>query len=425
VPRRIERHVKRSAAAALLVLAVVGGCTSSSTPRHVRISVTPSRALLERPIAMAVTGLPSGGRATITASAVDDGGATWRSSTTFVASAAGVVSIGQPAVAGSYVGVDPMGVFDRMKPVSGTADAAALISPVGGYPVSLSVWVSGKRVAGAQVQRVDPLGSVVHEHRYRMSSDGIYADLYEPARSTGRRPGVLLFDGSAGGLREYYTATLLAAEGYPAMALAYFREPGLPPSLKNVPLEYFVRALDVLRHAADVDARHLVVWGVSRGSEAALLLGTHFPQLVHGVVAAVPSSVVYAGYPDSNQPAWTLHGKGVPYSLYFGDASPPTGRGVIPVERIHGPVLLICGGEDAVWPSCRYSDAIVRRLAAHGKRGDVTELKYPTAGHGVGEVFPYVSVISESSEFGGTVTGDVLGRNDAWQHVLAWLHTMH
>jgi dienelactone hydrolase len=227
------------------------------------------------------------------------------------------------------------------------------------------------------------------------------------------------------GLREYYTATLLAAEGYPAMALAYFREPGLPPSLKNVPLEYFVRALDVLRHAADVDARHLVVWGVSRGSEAALLLGTHFPQLVHGVVAAVPSSVVYAGYPDSNQPAWTLHGKGVPYSLYFGDASPPTGRGVIPVERIHGPVLLICGGEDAVWPSCRYSDAIVRRLAAHGKRGDVTELKYPTAGHGVGEVFPYVSVISESSEFGGTVTGDVLGRNDAWQHVLAWLHTMH
>ena len=416
--------VKRCVAGVLLVASLVTACTSSSAAQHVRIVVSPSSVFLERPISVTVTGLRAGQHATITASAVDADGATWQSSTTFVASAAGVVEGSQAAVAGSYTGVDPMGVFDRMKPVTGTPDAAAFITPLGGYRVSLAVQVNGRVVARTHVQRVDPEGGAVAVHRYRMGSDGIYADLYTPIRSVKRRPAVLLFDGSTGGLREYFTADLLAAEGYPAMALAYFGAPGLPSSLKNIPLDYFVKALEVLRRTPGVDARHLVVWGVSRGSEAALLLGADFPNLVHGVVAAVPSSVVNAGYPDVLAPAWTLHGKAVPYSVYFDDPSPPNSRGLIPVERVHGPILLICGGQDPVWNSCGYSDAIVRRLAAHGKRSDVTELKYPTAGHGVGEVFPYVSITAPSVEFGGTVTGDVLGRNDAWQHILSWLNAM-
>ena len=35
--------------------------------------------------------------------------------------------------------------------------------------------------------------------------------------------------------------------------------------------------------------------GSSHGSEAALLLGVHYPRLVHSVVALVPSSVVTCG----------------------------------------------------------------------------------------------------------------------------------
>ena len=51
---------------------------------------------------------------------------------------------------------------------------------------------------------------------------------------------------------------------------------------------------------------------MSRGSEAALLLGAYFPQLVNGVIAGVPSSVVNPGWPDTSQPAWTLGGRPLP-----------------------------------------------------------------------------------------------------------------
>ena len=40
-----------------------------------------------------------------------------------------------------------------------------------------------------------------------------------------------------------------------------------------------------------MDPRRLVVDGVSRGSEAALLLGLRYPKLIGGVVALVPGNV--------------------------------------------------------------------------------------------------------------------------------------
>jgi pimeloyl-ACP methyl ester carboxylesterase len=83
------------------------------------------------------------------------------------------------------------------------------------------------------------------------------------------------------------------------------------------------------------------------------------------------------------RPAWTLHGEplpDIPNTLYpdfvatylwdratrtpapqtpliledsahFGD----TGKVEIPVERIHGPVMLLSGEDDQIWPSARWS----------------------------------------------------------------------
>ena len=119
---------------------------------------------------------------------------------------------------------------------------------------------------------------------------------------------MLEFGGSEGGL-SVVMSRVLAAHGYPSLALAYFKEPGLPQGLARIPLEYFATALRALRAAPNVDPRHVLVAGVSRGSEAALLLGVHYPQLVDGVLAGVPSSVANVGYPDTSSPAWTLAGR--------------------------------------------------------------------------------------------------------------------
>lgn len=413
----------------MVVTLTAAACASGSTqPQHVHVTAAPASALWDTPITVTVSGLRAGERTTLSATAADDNSSVWRSSATFVATSSGRVDTDEGSVAGSYIGIDPMGLFDRMTPEEGGPKYGDFVPSHRGFEVAVTVSVDGHVVGRTSVRRESPIEVGVRLKTYRPKEEGIYADLFDPAQTRGRRPAVLVFGGSEGGLSVTAEASLLAAHGYPAMALAYFGEPGLPAHLERIPLEYFVKALQVLRDTPGVDPRHIVIWGISRGSEAALLVGSHFPQLVHGVVAAVPSSVVNPGIPDTSQPAWTLAGRALPPVPFeeLGNPSPPMRQAIIPVEHINGPVLLVCGEADDLWPSCGYSDAIVHRLAAHGKRTDVTELKYPLAGHAVGGLMPYTSMASPDFSLagrplGGTVAADVAGESDGWRHLLQLL----
>lgn len=101
--------------------------------------------------------------------------------------------------------------------------------------------------------------------------------------------------------------------------------------------------------------------GVSRGGEAALLLGATYPNLIDGEIAGVPSAYVVPSPDNVATPAWTLHGRPVPHLagaqlLATTDRIPvhaPSAE--IAVERIRGPILLTCGGDDQIWPSCTFT----------------------------------------------------------------------
>jgi hypothetical protein len=56
----------------------------------------------------------------------------------------------------------------------------------------------------------------------------------------------MLLNGSNGGMNEAKTA-LFAAHGFAALALGYFRVPGLSDYISNAPLEYFAQGLDWMR----------------------------------------------------------------------------------------------------------------------------------------------------------------------------------
>ena len=223
---------------------------------------------------------------------------------------------------------------------------------------------------------------------------------------------MLLFGGSEGGLSGTAEAGLLASRGIPTLALAYFAEPGLPATLSRIPIEYFERALRWLARQPGVDPHRLTVYGVSRGSEAALLLGLHDQALVHEVVALVPGNVVIGEYPGCCGPAWTLHGKPIPFQHTYG----PVGPAQIPVERIKAALFLDCGGSDLIWPSCEMARAIVDRR--HGRA--VTLHAYPEAGHGVGNLLPNVALRAPITD--GSVPGaNAAGRRDAWPKLLRFL----
>jgi len=290
----------------LVAAAGLAGCTRGADRDRIQasISVMPMAALVDQPVAVTVRGLPAGARTTLTARARDTDGITWSATAQFGATSAGEVSLDQPSLGGSYTGVNPMGLFTLMAPPPESAPDWFLY-PEAGYDVELQASVGGRVAATATVKRQGATAVGVTEKELRPAKGGIYGNLYLPKRTAGRRPAVLVFGGSGGGLTASMAAALLAAHGYPSLALAYFKVPGLPQTLTNIPLEYFTSALRVLRAQPGVDPDHVLVAGESRGGEAALLLGAHFPQLVNGVIAGVPSSVVNPGWPDTSKPAWT------------------------------------------------------------------------------------------------------------------------
>jgi dienelactone hydrolase len=372
------------------------------------MTVTPASALADVPVAITVSGLPAGARTTVTATATDASGVPWRSSADFRAGPDGTLSLAQKPHA-----PDPMALFELMTPTRGHE---VLFAGHGTMDVTLRASVDGNVVAQAVAHRRGPDDVGVRHRDLRPAADGVYGTLYLPTDTSARRPAVVAFGGSEGGLSSASLAAMLAANGYPALALAYFKEPGLPATLANVPLEYFARALHLLRAQPGVDPRHVLVQGVSRGGEAALLLGATYPDLINGVVAGVPSSRVNPGAGGST-PAWTLGGRPVP----IGED--------IPVERIRGPVLMNCGGLDGIWQSCQFVDAVTFRLRQQHFRYPVTALTYPEGGHFVGTFYTaYLGVTAAALDQepnglnpGGTLEGTLSGVADSHAKLLALL----
>ncbi len=122
---------------------------------------------------------------------------------------------------------------------------------------------------------------------------------------------------------------MLASRGYSTLDLALCDAPGLPQHCTgHVSLEYFAKALRWLGRQQGIDPNRLWVMGASTGSEAALLLGVHYPNLVHGVVALSSDDAAECTI-------WTFGGQSVPCT------------GLIPVAKVQGPVFQDCGEYDS------------------------------------------------------------------------------
>jgi len=395
----------RAAPSLLAAFAVAGvaglaACAGGPAGAGVALHVTPAASVADQPVRITVSGLTPGTAVSLRLRSTDATHTAWSSSATFRASAAGSVNPARMAArSGSYTGRSAMGLFWSMQPpVPGPA--SAYYWP-GARPAvfDLSVTAHDSTLASARLTRrwlVAPTSAGAHT----VAASGFDGQFFPPAGVPAgrRRPAVLIIGGSEGGLSSPLLAAALAGHGYPVLTIAYFAAPGLPASLSGIPLEYFARALRWLRRQPQVDPAHVLTLGISFGSEAALLVGVHYPGLVHGVVAAVPSGVTTSPCPHCDYPAWTLHGRPLPFTTKFNAPDPArAAAAVIPVERIAGPVFLVCGGADKTWDSCGYARAIMSRLGAHHDRYPNELAAYPAAGHAVGDLVPYLSGAAQAA----------------------------
>lgn len=229
--------------------------------------------------------------------------------------------------------------------------------------------------------------------------NGLIADFFgEP--STPISKAILMLGGSEGGKswsRIKKPIDHLVQRGYSVLSLAYFKSGHLPQSLQEIPLEYFEKAFAWLSDQKEIVPDQYGIIGGSKGSEAALLLGSRYPQL-KVVIGFSPSNVVWQGIPGNRfelgkdvKSSWSSGGEGLPFLPYPSSISKRelitlklrkiheeallnaegADRAAIPVENIQGGILLISGEGDRLWPATPMSEQIMNRLKSK-------EFKYPS-----------------------------------------------
>lgn len=295
--------------------------------------------------------------------------------------------------------------------------------------VPAPAWAAGQD-APAQVAEITPV---------EIRTPALTADYYPGLNAETGAGAVIVLGGSEGGLESASRmARRLAMEGIPAIAVGYFGLEGLPAVLNEVPIEPVAAARGWLEARPGHDGR-LAILGVSKGAELALLVASRDPA-IEAVVAGVPTHLVWQGIDMTGGPtgaSWTEGGEPLAYTPYdlsggfrgilqlYADSLDDAPEGAfIPVERINGPVLLVSGGRDGLWPSADMAGLITARLEANGFAHPVESLVYAEAGHAA--FGPPITTVSPQMEqqigfLGGTVEGTVAARADGWPRVVAFL----
>lgn len=412
------------------------------------ITVRPERPLIDDRLAVTIDGLPPRREVACRAEMRDGFGRRWVSAATFRSDAAGRVDFTtQAPLSGAYAGVDPMGLFWTL--ALDPPDAAGPPTPqkdLEPLATTLAAEIAGAPVATLAFDRLAVAPDVA---RVPVRDAGMVATLFVPPIAPA--PAVIVVGGSGGGLQEQ-RAALLASHGFTTLALAYFNAEHLPPELRHIPLEYFETAIAWLLHHEAVRGERVGVIGTSRGGELALLLGATFPQ-IGAVVGIVPSGVLngaIARDPTTvNDAAWTYRGRPLPFvprdeslnERYGAGPIPLTPmyrtaiedagavrRATIPVERINGPVLLISGADDQMWPSSTLAEIAMERLREHRHPYPDEHVSYPAAGHSM--TAPYLPRSAPHSlhpvrrkvyAYGGTPEGNRAAGEASWARIRAFL----
>lgn len=424
----------------------------------IRLSVTPSDARLDQPVAIHVAGATSGSRVRLQ---IRNHSLRAQASAEFVATSDGVVDVAtQAPVAGDYEGVEPAGLFwsARFDPGSDIVSMIATLARLEPMAYTATLDVDGRVEASTHFTRRLLASNVVQT---RVRDRRLRGTLFAPDGAADV-PGVVVLGGSDGGNLYTFVAAMLAAHGMAALSLAYFGDDDLPHDLIELPVEYFIDAVQWLRRRPEVGTAGVGVLGFSRGGEAALLVGATCPD-VAAVVAMVSSGITGGGvghdFAAMGKPAWTLDGAPLPLlpppwdpvSMKEAQDAVAAGRplsatpgilraldaagvrvdeAAIHVEQTRGAILMMSGEDDRLWPCTRLTEIAERRLQAARFGFPFEHRRYVGAGHfaclppnlpatNTDARHPLVPV---TLAFGGNARDNAAASADVWPRIVKFLH---
>lgn len=406
---------------------------------------------LHHPFPIVARGLVPGQGATLRTQMRDPRGTVWTARGVYVADPTGTVNTARHAsISGTFAGLDVGGLFWSLVPPEGDAYLLRLKDepdlPLGPAPgdlsplrYELSLHCDGDRICVETIERPQ----VAHTVTMTQTLPGrLRGQLFMPEDAS-PKGAVLVLGGSEGGIVPARAAAL-AADGFAALALGYFDYQDRPKAAVDLPLEYFAEAAAFLQH---VTGKPCVIWGGSRGSEAAMLTAIHFPDSISGVIAWVPSHLVNPGFDMasgedfslSSTAMWTVGGApidgapgapvtpavraartagysappGYSFSSEFNAgwaAVGPESAYAIPVEKINAPLCCISSSDDALWPSEVGGNAIAARRASHGLSASTQHVVLQGCGHAIGMPNmprPFAHISHWSGGYSGVTSGFV------------------
>ena len=403
------------------------------------LNVRPAVTQADEPLTnLNITGLPPHAEATLRAAATDESGTQWIAHGTYRSDASGAIDVATDTpLYGTFSRPDPSALLWSMRPEGNNSTPVPLFKKesLTALPIAFTLEVNGETTAQTTVERTFCPTDVI---RTPVEQDGMAGTLFHPA-GDGPYPTIICLSGSGGGFSET-RAALIAAHGYAALALAYFQAGSLPKELSEIPLEFFERGLAWLKQHPCANLEQLAVYGYSKGGELALLLASRYPQ-IKAVAAFSASSFVWQGL-RFGRPAssWTHQDTPLPFipmkvpfktMVQLMTGKPVAfresyARGIlktkildaatIPVEQINGPVFLVAGTNDQVWPAADFADRVIERLKQHQHPHPHTYFREQDAGHLTG--MPYLP----SAEIFNNL---IFSTSHAEQTSLAMIKTWH
>ncbi|MDG5820281.1 acyl-CoA thioester hydrolase/BAAT C-terminal domain-containing protein [Natronococcus sp. A-GB7] len=427
------------------VLALLGGTasvalTGGTLPADESPTVDhPAAVRVDEPIELTVRGVPAGSELEVVLDGEYMTGETFGAAVTVEAETP-TLSLNEAPIVGGDVpaGLDvpTTGALIQFADIPWAAYAGAAGDPARWPPetsLTYHVVADDRPIGALTLSRWHPVTNVVEP------AGDLVGRVFEPS-SGGSGPGVLVLHGADGTPQEH-VAALLARHGFTAFALEYVSGPALSEAVVEVPMAYVKAAIDWLRDRERVAGDRIGVWGVGRGGELGLFAGSLYDG-VGAVVSVGGSGVLWEGGavrgPPAGTAAWAVDDSSRSYlSVATGESADRPTRyaealaaageleaetATIPVERIDGPVLLVSGDDDEVWPSARLHALAADRLEARD-HPSFEHLRYADAGRQI--LQPYLPLRGTAGpEYGGTLAGNAEAAHAHWPRVLGTLSTL-
>ena len=304
----------------------------------------------------------------------------WQSEAIFLSDSNGIVSLEKsPSIGGDYTGIRSMGLFESLKAV--TIVNKKHIGDLKNLPLNdvvsykISVLSDEKLLAKTTFNRFYKNYNINYCDILRDSWQGRL--FYEEDKN--KKPAIIVLSGSDGGIEKAQNiAMMLSNHGFVTLAISYFGMNNQKSSLDRIPLENIEEALKYIQKLTFVDSAKIGIYGRSKGAEYSLMFLTKYDGIKCAVLNS-PSDRVYEGLKgkrNSKHSSWTYGGKEISYKPFkikefimnmLTKKSNIDDSGVMDIENVTCPLLLITSIKDEIWDSYSASINIMKKAKSYEK----------------------------------------------------------